>query len=102
MDPRDLTFETLADSPRDRLGPAWRAAVDHGIDVTLLERNRRLTPDERLAQLDEMLALRLLGQRVQVLSRGQLIEVKRAVARPKGIEVALELEAIAETEDCGL
>lgn len=42
--------------------------------------------------------LSLLDQRVQVLSRGQLIQVKRAVGRPKDIEVALELEALAEAE----
>lgn len=47
MDPADLTFES----------PAWAAAVDAGIDVTLTERNLGLTPDERLAQLDAMLKL---------------------------------------------
>lgn len=57
MDLLELTFETLAAFQRERLGSAWRTAVDLGIDVTLLERNRRLTPDERLAQLDEMLDL---------------------------------------------
>lgn len=56
-DPAELTFATLAADQRDRFGPAWRAAVDAGIDVTVLERNRQLTPAERLEQLDEMLAL---------------------------------------------
>ncbi|MFV8751167.1 hypothetical protein ACNOYE_11535 [Nannocystaceae bacterium ST9] len=37
-------------------GPAWDAAIAHGIDVTLLERNLRLTPTQRLLQLDDMLA----------------------------------------------
>lgn len=57
MDPLELTFETLAAMQRQRYGPAWRAAVDNGIDVTLLEHNLRLTPDDCLAQLDEMLDL---------------------------------------------
>jgi hypothetical protein len=57
MDPADLTFEALAAELRARGGPAWRAAVDAGIDVTLTERNLALTPDERLIQLDAMLAL---------------------------------------------
>jgi hypothetical protein len=57
MDPADLTFETLAAEQRTRGGPAWCAAVDAGIDVTLTERNLALTPDERLMQLDAMLQL---------------------------------------------
>jgi hypothetical protein len=57
MDPVDLTFETLAAELRGRGGPAWRAAVDAGIDVTLTERNLALTPEERLMQLDAMLQL---------------------------------------------
>ncbi len=58
VDPADLTFETLAAQQRERGGPAWRAAVDAGIDVTLIEHNLALTPDERLRQLDAMLQLR--------------------------------------------
>lgn len=57
IDPVELTFAALAEAQRDRFGPAWRAAVDAGIDVTLLERNRGLTPAQRLEQLDEMLTL---------------------------------------------
>jgi hypothetical protein len=57
MDPSELTFETLAAEQRARGGPAWRAAIDAGIDVTLTERNLALTPDERLMQLDAMLQL---------------------------------------------
>ncbi|MEM9462741.1 MAG: hypothetical protein AAGF11_51850 [Myxococcota bacterium] len=62
-DPIDLTFETLAQLQRERGGPAWRAAVDHGLDVTLLERNMALTPSERLAQHDEALALYFSSRR---------------------------------------
>ena len=57
MDPAELTFESLAEEQRHAGGPAWRAAVDAGIDVTLLERNLELSPDERLAQLEAMLRL---------------------------------------------
>ncbi|MBL8971602.1 MAG: hypothetical protein JNK56_13515 [Myxococcales bacterium] len=32
----------------------WQAAIDFGIDVTLLEENLRRTPAERLAELEEM------------------------------------------------
>ena len=56
-DPRDLTFESLATAERERGGPAWRAAIDAGIDVTLLERNRHLTPAQRLQQLQQMLRI---------------------------------------------
>jgi hypothetical protein len=31
-------------------GPAWDAAIEFGIDVTLLERNLQLTPRERMQQ----------------------------------------------------
>lgn len=33
---------------------AWQRAIDYGIDVSLLEENLRLTPDERLQQLVAM------------------------------------------------
>lgn len=58
-DPEELTFESLAADERDRGGPAWRAAVDAGIDVTLLERNRRLSP----SQLQEMLRIYFSSRR---------------------------------------
>lgn len=57
MDPAELTFESLAAEQRQRGGPAWRAAVDAGIDVTLIDRNLALSPNERLEQLDAMLQL---------------------------------------------
>ena len=38
-------------------GPDWRAAIEYGIDVTLLERNLTLTVEQRLAQLHEMTKL---------------------------------------------
>jgi hypothetical protein len=57
MDPAELTFASLAEEQRLEGGPAWREAIDAGIDVTLLLRNLELSPDERLAQLDAMLRL---------------------------------------------
>lgn len=36
-------------------GPGWDAAVDLGIDVSLLLENLKLTPTERLAQLEALL-----------------------------------------------
>ena len=35
-------------------GPAWDAAVAAGVDVAVIEENLRLTPAERLAELDRM------------------------------------------------
>jgi hypothetical protein len=37
-------------------GPDWDAAVEYGIDVTLIERNLQLTVTQRLQQLEDMLA----------------------------------------------
>lgn len=36
-------------------GPAWREAIEAGIDVSLIERNLALAVERRLLQLDEML-----------------------------------------------
>ena len=40
--------------PPHSYGPDWDAAIDYGIDVTLLEHNLSLTPTERLEQLQQM------------------------------------------------
>lgn len=42
------------DAPPERPANAWQRAIDFGIDVSLLEENLRLTPDERLQQLMAM------------------------------------------------
>jgi hypothetical protein len=55
LDPIDLTFQTLEAEERRRGGPARIAALEAGIDTTLVDYNLRLTPDERLAQHDAML-----------------------------------------------
>jgi hypothetical protein len=38
-------------------GPAWDAAIDFGIDISLLEESLALTFEERLLALERMLAL---------------------------------------------
>lgn len=38
-------------------GPAWREAIEAGVDVSLLEHNLSLTVEQRLLQLDEMLRI---------------------------------------------
>lgn len=59
---------------------------------------REVAPFGESADLDAV-ELDLLGRRVRVLSRDQLIRVKRTVGRPKDLEVALEPEALAEAGD---
>ncbi len=39
------------------LDPFWRAAVEAGMDMTLIEFNLELAPSERLLQNDRILAL---------------------------------------------
>jgi hypothetical protein len=51
--PGERGWLTAADYPG--CGPHWRAAIEYGIDVSLLERNLELTPTERLEQLEAML-----------------------------------------------
>lgn len=36
-------------------GPDWDAAIEHGVDVSLILENLALTPTERLAQLENFL-----------------------------------------------
>jgi hypothetical protein len=47
-------------------GPEWRAAVEAGIDMSLVEASLALTPEERLAEhqqvLDFLLAVQEAGQ----------------------------------------
>ena len=46
----------------------------------------------------ETIESELFGQRVRVIARDQLIAIKRAVGRPKDLEVVLELEALRERD----
>jgi len=57
IDPMELTFETLEAHERAKGGPARRAAIEAGIDPTLVDHNLTLTPEQRLAQHDAMLRL---------------------------------------------
>ena len=47
-------------------GPAWRAAVDYGFDMSLLEESLKLTPEQRLAEhqrvLDFLIEVQEAGQ----------------------------------------
>jgi hypothetical protein len=36
-------------------GPAWRAAVEYGFDMSLVEDALRLTPEQRLAEHQQLL-----------------------------------------------
>lgn len=52
MDPRELLRQAFPS-----YGPDWDAAIDAGVDVSLLEENLRLSPTERLEQLQRMTEL---------------------------------------------
>lgn len=56
MDARDLRQQLPS------YGPDWDAAIEAGIDVSLIEHNLSLTPDERIAQLMAMTRTRTLLQ----------------------------------------
>lgn len=48
-------------------GPAWRAAMEYGFDMSLIEDTLRLTPEQRLEQhqraLDLVLEVKEAGER---------------------------------------
>lgn len=48
-------------------GPAWRAAVEYGFDMSLVEDTLRMTPEQRLEQhqraLDLVLEVKAAGER---------------------------------------
>lgn len=88
----DLAF---ADEPMERLRTFRLFLIE--TDLGRLDILRSLPPCGEFSAL-RTVEMDLLGTRVKVLERGQLIEVKRAAGRRKDIEVALELEAIAERE----
>jgi hypothetical protein len=50
-------------------GPAWRAAVEYGFDMSLVEDALRLTPEQRLEQhqraLDMILEVKESGERAR-------------------------------------
>ncbi len=57
IDPKTLAqINGQYECPPDA-GPAWRAAMELGMDMSLVEHNLRLTPWERLLANDRALAL---------------------------------------------
>jgi hypothetical protein len=52
MDARELLRQAFPS-----YGPEWDAAIDAGVDVSLLEENLRLTSTERIEQLQRMTEL---------------------------------------------
>lgn len=61
-------LETPEDAGRTlpSYGPDWDAAIAAGIDVTMIEQNLRLTPAERLRQMEEAVCFVLEIQAVTV------------------------------------
>ncbi len=59
-------------------GPAWDAAIEHGIDVTLLMANLELTPAQRIARLDQLNRFAAEVQRRTVPAK-----VREAMARKR-------------------
>lgn len=42
-------------TPPSDAGPAWRAACEAGIDMSLIEAALKLTPEQRLAELQQVI-----------------------------------------------
>ena len=74
----------MASEPPDPVIEAYKA----GIDRTLLRENLRLTPDERVRNL----------QRLQRLADATREAGAIAAGRPKDLEVIAELESLGEEE----
>lgn len=74
----------MASEPPDPVIEAYKA----GIDRTLLRENLRLTPDERVRNL----------QRLQRLADAAREAGAIAAGRPKDLEVIAELESLGEEE----
>lgn len=51
-------------------GPAWREAVEMGMDMSLIEQNLKISPWERLLQNDRALALARIMERSRVITDG--------------------------------
>lgn len=74
----------MASEPPDPVIEAYKAGIDH----TLLRENLRLTPDERVRNL----------QRLQRLADATREAGAIAAGRPKDLEVIAELESLGEEE----
>jgi len=86
----------VLDEPIERLMKFRLLLIDTALGR--LDILREVTPIGECADLDTI-EMELLGRRVRVISRTQLIRVKRTVGRPKDLEVVAELEALAEADD---
>jgi hypothetical protein len=69
------------------IGPDWDRAIELGIDVAQLERNR---------VLGEANTTQFLGVSCKVISLDHLIRVKESLGRPKDLQVVAELRAIRD------
>jgi hypothetical protein len=82
-------------------GPAWRAAYEAGLDMSLVEETLRLTPEQRLAEhqqvIDFLLEIQAAGHsHGPDLSLDGLIEAKKAAGRERDLFALRYLLAIKE------
>jgi hypothetical protein len=123
---RALTPQELAVAEERLWHPApgsrTAAAKEYGIDLSLLARQLRLSPDQRVRDMEqacrqmlqilgaarrpkptlnwsESVEAELYGCRVRTLSLADLIKSKRAAGRAKDLQVLPELESIQEALD---
>jgi hypothetical protein len=73
----------MKSSRRQRRTDAWKAAEDYGCDMSLIERNLKLTPAERIRAHSQALNL--------VFTLGK---AKEAMDRPRDRQTVLQLRAI--------
>jgi hypothetical protein len=66
-------------------------AYKKDVDPTLLRENLKLTPEQRLINLQNF--LKVIGE---LRDAAKAIQVKRAAGRPKDFEALAELEALLE------
>lgn len=93
-EPRSLAASTLNVSTGSRLTSGSLIQTTIGrLDVL-----RQVQPLGEFTSL-RTVDMEVYGQRIRVPSRDDLIRVMRSVARPKDIEVALELEALRERDE---
>jgi hypothetical protein len=84
-------LETTEDAGRSlpNYGPDWDAAIAAGVDVTMIEQNLRLTPAERLQQMEEAVCfvlevqMRTIPEPVRRDRERQRLEEKLAMLGPE-------------------
>jgi hypothetical protein len=90
-DPAELQTTEDAGRSLPSYGPAWDAAIEAGIDVTMIEHNLRLRPAERLAQMER--ANRFLAE---VQARTVAEPIRRA---QREAQLREKLEALGPERD---